>query len=316
MTDSYGCFQAEDFSGDPTLDELTTVVEKASKRSGGRSGPGLLRYPGGKTNVVGQITSRLQAMFAGLSPSAEYREPFIGSGAVAISLLQRQPGPAWINDRDPAMAALWDSVINRSDSLKLLVTLFSDIINVNYFYYYKKYLCSIVNPEDLQRFDPGWVALAKLAVHQMSFSGLGTCAGGPLGGRSQRGQSRVYSRYNAELLCTKIDSCRDILSTVPLRNGICTCLDFEELFSPGEAVIYLDPPYYEAGPELYQHSFHHNDHVRLAGLLRKETRPWLLSYDANPAILDLYSWARIEEIEVPYPINGCEKKVELLISNS
>ena len=54
------------------------------------------------------------------------------------------------------------------------------------------------------------------------------------------------------------------------------------MFEPGKAVFYVDPPYYQARPALYQFSFVQEDHARLARLLRTETRPWLLSYDDHP----------------------------------
>src|SRR4051794_21608393 len=80
--DLYCCYTAEDFADD----ELGTVKKR---RSGG---PGLLRYPGGKTKLVKKIVTRLESIFQDLSPSAEYREPFLGSGAVAMSFLKQQPG--------------------------------------------------------------------------------------------------------------------------------------------------------------------------------------------------------------------------------
>jgi DNA adenine methylase len=116
-----------------------------------------------------------------------------------------------------------------------------------------------------------------------------------MGGRTQGRPNGVHSRYNPELICAKINSCRDIRSACKLRDGSYTCLDFARLFEPGVAAFYLDPPYSEKGPDLYQFSFTHEDHVRLAALLRKETRPWLLSYDNHPVIIDHYQgWSRIE----------------------
>jgi DNA adenine methylase len=313
LDDPCCCFSAEDFaegSSEPDIDP------KKTSRQRGRSGPGLLRYPGGKSNVVGKINSRLQTLCADLSPMAEYREPFLGSGAVAISFLKHQPGrPAWLNDRDPAMATLWDCVLHRSARLKWLIEELGTVLSVGTFENYKRKLLTIADVDDLRRHDPSLVGLAKLAIHQASYSGLGTRSGGPLGGSVQRGVTKIDSRYNPELLCRKMNSCREILTTIRLRNATCTCVDFEKLFMPGEAFFYLDPPYYKAGPDLYQHSFGHEDHLRLADLLRAETRPWLLSYDPHPVILNLYTgWSRIEKIEVPYSINGCAKKEELLIS--
>jgi len=89
------------------------------------------------------------------------------------------------------------------------------------------------------------------------------------------------------------------------------------MFKAGEAFYYLDPPYVEAGPQLYQGAFTLKDHERLARLLRRESRPWLLSYDDHPVIHDLYGgWSRIEKVEVGCSINGCNRKKELLITKA
>lgn len=275
---------------------------------------GLIRYPGGKSKLLGEITTRLGRMCRRLGPEAEYREPFFGAGAVGLAFLRRNRRirSAWVNDRDPAMSALWDSVIHDGDSLNVMVEAFPEAVRLledcDYFRAFRGRLRSIAEPSNLRRFPPAAVGLMKLAIHQISFSGLGTCAGGPMGER--------LSRYDAKRLVSRITACREVLDPLRLREGTCTCLDFERLFGPGEAMFYLDPPYYQAGPALYQFAFSPADHQRLARLLRHESRPWLLSYDDHPAILDLYrNWSRIERVEVGYSINGPAKKTELLISN-
>jgi DNA adenine methylase len=274
---------------------------------------GIIRYPGGKTKLLKIIHSRLQRMVADIGPDGEYREPFLGAGAVGLSLLAANPGikRAWLNDVDPAMAALWDVVINNPTSLHVTVEITPEAMRLfprsDYYQSDLELLRSISGPEDLQRIPAENLAIAKLAVHQMSFSGLGTRAGGPMTAR--------LSRYNVDALCSRIYTCNEILASVTLRNDTCTCVDFGHMFGPGEALFYLDPPYYVAGPQLYQFPFTLDDHARLARLLRRESRPWLLSYDDHPAIHDLYGgWSRIDKTSVGYSINGCGKKSELLIS--
>src|SRR5208283_2385768 len=71
----------------------------AMKRKGIPSG--LIRYPGGKAKLLKIINSRLQQMFADLGTDTEYREPFLGGGAVGLSLLAENQGirRAWPNER-------------------------------------------------------------------------------------------------------------------------------------------------------------------------------------------------------------------------
>ena len=128
--------------------------------------------------------------------------------------------------------------------------------------------------------------------------------------------SNRLCRYNVDALSPRSRHATKFSRPSRLRNDTCTCLDFEELFGPGEAFFYLDPPYVKAGPHLYQVAFTQADHERLAKRLRSEKRPWLLSYDDHPLIHRLYGgWSRIEEVQVGYSINGCGKKSELFITN-
>jgi DNA adenine methylase len=276
---------------------------------------GLVRYPGGKSKLRKVINTRLQRMLADLGTNAEYREPFFGAGSVAISLLAANPEirRAWLNDLDPAMAALWQTVIQNPTDLHVRVEVTPEAMRLfpgsNYYQADLELLRSLTGSDDLQRIPAENLAIAKLAVHQMSYSGLGTRAGGPMTNR--------LCRYNAVSLCSKIYACNEILSSVKLRQGTCTCLDFQQMFDPGAAFFYLDPPYYAAGPQLYQFHFTIDDHARLARLLRRESRPWLLSYDDHEAIHDWYGgWTRIDKVQVGCSINGCNQKSELLISNS
>lgn len=275
---------------------------------------GLIRYPGGKSKLLNVIASRLQRMFADLGPDAEYREPFFGAGAVGLFLLAANPGirRTWLNDADPAMAALWDAVIHNPTSLRVFVEVTPEAMRLfpknDYYEEDAHVLRSVSSPQDVRKHPPGLVAAMKLAVHQMSYSGLGTRAGGPMSDR--------LCRYNVDALCSRIEAFHQILTSVTLRHDTCTCLDFAQMFDPGTAFFYLDPPYVKAGPDLYQVAFTLGDHERLARRLRGEKRLWLLSYDNDPLIHRLYGgWSRIEEVQVGYSIHGCGKRSELLISN-
>ena len=231
---------------------------------------GLIRYPGGKAKLLTAINSRLQRMFGDIGPDAEYREPFFGAGSVGLFLLAANPGikRAWLNDADPGIAALWQTVIQNPTSLHVRVEVTPEAMRLfpdnDYYQDDLELLRSLTGPEDLQRSRADNLAIAKLAVHQMSFSGLGTCAGGPMTNR--------LCRYNVDTLCSRIYACNEILTSIKLRHRSCTCLDFEQMFHCGEAFFYLDPPYVKAGPQLYQVAFTQSDHERLAKRLRAEKR--------------------------------------------
>lgn len=277
----------------------------------------LLRYPGGKTKVAKQIVRVIEECLDAHDEITEFREPFFGGGAVGLRLIRecQQISRAWLNDADPAMACLWRSVVEHPRSMRVILGCLEP--SVAYFDFYKELLLGISRPEDLDHHDPAAVASMKIAVHRMSYSGLGTMAGGPIGGKSRAGTDDVGCRYNPERIAKSIATARDLLGRVELRPEVCTCLDFEDVVrAPGAAIFYLDPPYYRRGPELYQFAFGHDDHIRLAGLLRAESRPWLISYDRHPVIEELYGgWASITEFPITYTIHGTVRTAELLIRN-
>jgi site-specific DNA-adenine methylase len=98
----------------------------------------------------------------------------------------------------------------------------------------------------------------------------------------------------------------------------CTNVDFEAMINDqSPALLYLDPPYFKYGGDLYRHNFSDADHKRLAGALRKTRNPWVLSYDDCDEARKLYSWAAISEpVSVTYQITrNITTKKELLISS-
>ena len=78
---------------------------------------------------------------------------------------------------------------------------------------------------------------------------------------------------------------------------------------------YLDPPYYSADQNLYKYPFNKSKHEALARFLKSAKFKWLLSYDNDPWIRELYSGFDIQEIKFKYRINYDLDKSELLIAN-
>ncbi|HBJ33421.1 MAG TPA: hypothetical protein DDZ51_01410 [Planctomycetaceae bacterium] len=152
------------------------------------------------------------------------------------------------------------------------------------------------------------IGFKKLALHQLSYSGLGVKSGGPL--------TDIGSRWSPHYICKKIESIHRKFSSVSVHGNACSSLDFDHLILDDNGLLYLDPPYYKQGASLYKYAFSANDHERLASLLYERTAPWLLSYDDCPEIRSLYAWAKIKSIPVNYSITGSVGRSELLISSS
>lgn len=270
------------------------------RQDGEKRGSSFIRYPGGKWNhrhfIIGQLKPYLK-------PCIQYREPFFGGGGIGLELLHAGLiSSMWINDRYAGVAALWTSVIRYPDDLKKLVMRF--VPSRKAFKVFKEELdgFKIVSMKRRELVSFGF---RKLALHQMSFSGLGEMSGGPL--------TDIGSRWSPEYICKKIDGIHRDLSSVSVQGNACSCLDFEEMILGDDSLLYLDPPYYEQGESLYKHHFSARDHERLARLLRNRTSFWLLSYDDCPQIRSLYQWALVKTVPVSYSITGASRRSELLI---
>jgi DNA adenine methylase len=105
-----------------------------------------------------------------------------------------------------------------------------------------------------------------------------------------------------------------VLTKFEVRVTSLDCL--EVLGGSVPALVYLDPPYFQAGRVCYRNSFNLTDHQRLAAALRRTNHQWVLSYDDCPEIRDLYRWARIVAIPVKYSIAGSRDESELLITKN
>lgn len=272
----------------------------------------LFRYPGGKSKIKFEILSLLNNFFQS-NPSAQYREPFFGGGSIGLNLLKTQNiSSIWINDFDSGIAAIWTVVLNNPEELKDKIN--SYIPSVNDFFKFKEELKNNKFSDIIE------LAFKKIVIHQISYSGLGTKSGGPLGGIDQESKYKINCRWSAKTLNKNIDNINKLLKTTKIINNSCTDLDFEDVIEDNlnHSILYLDPPYYLKGTELYQCAFSESDHIRLSKALQNTGNSWVLSYDDQPEIRKLYNWANIKELDLNYTINtknGSRNKKELLISN-
>lgn len=274
------------------------------------------RYPGGKKKLRNEIKARLIDLAEHAKEPIQYREPFFGGGSIGLLFLSQSATTKsiWINDKDIALCCLWTSIIKYVDEFIKLVEQFEP--SVEQFYTIKDELLALNEMPKTEK-EIIDLALKKLAIHQISFSGLGVKSGGPLGGKKQESKYGINCRWSPKYIAKKAKTLSKQFASIDIHEGKCTNLDFSEVIEENSArsLIYLDPPYYVKGNELYQFGFTYDDHKRLMSCLKSTQHLWLLSYDDCPEIRELYSWAHIEELDVQYSIAGSTKKGELLISN-
>jgi DNA adenine methylase len=239
-----------------------------------------LRYPGGKAKLAELVKAVIQKN--GLADGA-YVEPFCGGAAIAIELLlQEHVSDIYINDVSRPVYAFWKSVLDHTDALCRRIRDAS--LTVESWDTQKQILARAREHDDLS------LGFAMFYLNRTNKSGI--LNGGIIGGRNQHGAWKIDARYNARELIKRIVSIAKFKDHITLtREDALTFLEDGMRKWSKKTLIYLDPPYYEKGRDLYYDFYEHDDHKRVASFVRNKikTQRWIVSYDNVAAIRSLYA---------------------------
>ena len=237
-----------------------------------------LRYPGGK----GKLTDFIKLVFEQNDLlDGDYCEPYAGGAGIAINLLvHHYAGRIHLNDLNPSVYAFWRSVIDQPDELCKLVR------------------DARLTMEEWRRQKAIQSAPTENSALELGFSTFylnrtnrsGIILGGVIGGKNQDGPWKLDARFNKVDLCRRIEAIAMYQSRIRLYN-----LDAAQFIKavipkfPKKSLVYLDPPYYVKGQDLYENHYKHDDHVKVARLVQSGIqRPWIVSYDYTPEVMDMY----------------------------
>jgi len=150
-------------------------------------------------------------------------------------------------------------------------------------WYQQKYI-----QENLDRFSNLELGFSTFFLNRTNRSGI--ISGGVIGGKEQKGKWKLNVRYNKSNLIFRIEEIAKRKRQITLYRQDASDFingDLSELDK--DALIYLDPPYYSKGKDLYEEDYRHEDHVEIAQLVNSLLdRYWIVSYDHAPEICDLY----------------------------
>lgn len=262
-----------------------------------------LRYPGGKTALYEKVVSILEQNSL---HDITYVEPFVGGAGLAIKLLLRKNvSHIVINDIDPAIHSFWHSVLNQPEDLcrRIMECKISIEERENQSQILK-------NQEDNSIVDVGF---ATLYLNRTNVSGI--LDAGPIGGKDQEGDYKLDARFNKTRLITKINkiaSCRQNiqlygLDVIDFMDEVLPAYEVENLF------LNFDPPYVKQGQALYLNHFTIKDHQRLRNKVADCEHHWIVTYDFNNIILDLYSAFEYERIQLNHSAGSMKKGEEIII---
>lgn len=236
-----------------------------------------LRYPGGKSRISKFVAKLIEENNI---IKGNYVEPFAGGAGVALNLLfSGVVDNIFINDKDKSIYAFWYSILNDTD--KFIDKIIS--LNVTIEEWLKQR--EIQKNENTDMFHLGF---STFFLNRTNRSGI--IKGGVIGGIGQAGNWKLDVRFNKEALIKKIQRIAAYKEHIHIYNM--DAIDFlnDEVIKLDihNTLIYLDPPYYAKAKQLYMNFFEHKDHVKLYDVVNKLQYLWLVSYDNQKEIKEIY----------------------------
>jgi len=250
-------------------------------------------YVGGKRNLAKRLIARIEAV-----PHDCYAEAFVGMGGVFLRR-SRAPKSEVINDYNSDVANLF-RILQRHyvaflDMLRFQLTTRSE---------FKRLVATDpATLTDLER------AARFLYVQNTSYGGR--VAGPTFGVAPDR-----PARFDVTRLGPILEHLHERLSGVTVE-----CLPYHEFiprYDRPYALFYLDPPYWGTEEVYGKGLFERADFERLADVLRALKGHFILSLNDIPELRDLFSWARLEEVQTTYHVQGqgrTKRAQELIITN-
>ena len=253
-----------------------------------------LRYPGSKYRAYKYIEP-----FVNHAHYDEYREPFLGSGAVFFQKMNSEY--TLLNDLDEELINFYKVIQQPELAARLATESCTFVPN-------KQAFEKLKNTQPITEYER---ALKYFLINRTAYSG-------------------IMNMPNWGFHTSKsVQPCqwgqRIIQAAEKIQNCKITALDYEQvLFAPAEGkkiLFFIDPPYFSADQKrAYVKSFIPIDHVRLANNLKKLPHDFILTYDDCDAVRKLYSWANIFSVEFMYHtansnVTTRKKGKELIITN-
>ncbi len=244
-----------------------------------------LRYPGGK-NCIFSFVSKI--FYENRLIGANYAEPYAGGAGLALRLLfEGYVEHIYINDLDRSIYAFWKSILNRPDEFCQWI---KDVdVNIENWNKYKGIQGKGVNDFELGK--------STFFLNRTNISGV--IKGGVIGGQRQKGKYKIDARFNKKSLINRIQKIAEVKNRITVSNldGLSFISNLDK--KQEEIFIYLDPPYYQKGADLYMNFYSKEDHKKLSKHVHKMKKKWMVSYDNQDFILNLYA----EQNKVVYKLS-------------
>jgi DNA adenine methylase len=262
-----------------------------------------LRYPGGKAKLAPFIKTLLKE---NRLLDGEYVEPYAGGAAIALELLFHEyVSRIHINDISRPLHAFWKSVLNHTEEFCRLIT--KTPVTVTQWDKQKRIL------RHASEYDCVQIGFAFFFLNRTNRSGI--LNGGIIGGRNQTGPWKIDARYNSKELAHRVEAIARLRDKINLtRQDAIKFLAAGVIRWPRETLIYLDPPYFVKGRDLYYDYYEPGDHARVAEFINQSINQqrWMVSYDNVPPIRRLYKTSRRIVYDIGYSARQASQGSEVM----
>lgn len=240
-----------------------------------------LRYPGGKARLTDFL---IEIFSANGAHEPHYVEPYAGGAGAALRLLFEEYAESiTINDADPRVSCFWEAVTKQNDNF--LDLLDKTEVTVTEWQRQRK----IYEKCDLRKILD--VGFATFFLNRTTRSGI-IHNGGPIGGYDQTGNYKIDARFNRGQLARRVQRIGAYSDRINVSgyDGLALLKKINKSHVKAKRTfVYLDPPYYSKGADLYLNKFTHDQHKELAAYLGSAKNfPWIMTYDNVEAIRGLY----------------------------
>ncbi|MEB6537195.1 DNA adenine methylase [Pantoea stewartii] len=262
-----------------------------------------LRYPGGK----GKLSYYLKEVIKYNSLlDCHYIEPFAGGAGVALELLiQEYVRKITINDYDPAIYSFWHSILNNCDEFCDMVE--KTEITMDTWYKQREILRSNNFSDRLS------LGFAAFFMNRTNRSGI--LNAGVIGGKEQAGKWKLDVRFNKPDLIKRIKKIAGYKDRISIKNEDTLDLLINlSLKTHENTFMYLDPPYYVKGQELYRNFYEHQDHVDIKKqLIKMPSLHWIATYDNTSEIKEIYQSQTLIDFDLQYSAQSKRVGSEVII---
>lgn len=222
-----------------------------------------------------------------------YAEAYAGGASLALSLLYSDTvSHVHLNDLDRSIYAFWKAATEHTDDL------------------IEKIKCTEISMDSWHEQQEIQKIKNQSTILELGFSTFflnrtnrsGILMAGVIGGKSQQGKWKMDARFHKENLIARIRRVGTFRSRISV-----TKFDAIEFINrrketlPEKSFIYLDPPYYYKGQDLYLNAYQPEDHEAVANAIcANSNQAWMVSYDDVPQIRKLYGATRKEKYSLRY----------------